>query len=76
MSKLILSIYQSFLVFYTFLDSAYIIFMAPFYRAAAIYYYFVLVVGLFIFNALIPYLGAVYTVLDLDEFCLETVLKI
>ena len=70
------SIHQSFLVLYTFLGPAYIIFIAPFYRAAAIYYYFILVIGPFILNILMPYLGAIYTVLDFNKSYLKIVLKI
>ena len=70
------SIHQSFLVLYTFLGPAYIVFIAPLYRAAAIYYYPVLVIGPFILDILMPYLGAVYTILDLDKSCLEMALKI
>ena len=50
--------------------------MALPYRAAAVYYYLVLVVGLFILDVLMPYLGAIYIVLNLDESYPETALKI
>ena len=76
MSELILSIYQSSLIFYTFLSPAYIVLIVLPYRVAAVYYYLILVIGLFVLNALMPYLGAIYTVLDLDKSCPETVLKI
>jgi len=46
------------------------------YRAAVVYYYLVLVTGPFILNVLTPYLGAVYTILDLSKSYLGTVLKI
>ena len=75
MSKLVPSMHQSSLVFYTFLGPVYIILIALPYRAAIVYYYLVLVVGLFIFNTLMPYLGAIYIILDLDESYLETALK-
>jgi hypothetical protein len=67
---------QSSLALYTFPSPAYIVLIALPYRAAAVYYYLVLVTGLFIPNALTPYLGAVYTILDLSESYLGTVLKI
>ena len=49
--------------------------MALPYRAATVYYYLVLVVGLFILDALMPYLGAIYTVLDLNKSYPEIALK-
>ena len=70
------SIRQSFLALYTFLGWAYIAFIALPYRANAIYYYLIPVAGLFILNALTPYLGAIYTILDLSKSYLETALKI
>jgi len=76
MSKLIPNMRQSFLVLYTFLSLAYITLLALPYRAATVYYYSVPVVGPFVFNILIPYLGAIYTILDLSESCLGTALKI
>jgi len=66
---------QSFLVLYTFLSLAYIVFLALPYKVAAVYYYLVLVMGLFVLNALMPYLGAMCTVLDLGEFYLGMALK-
>jgi len=66
---------QSFLVLYTFLSLAYITLLALPYRAAVVYYYLVLVTGPFILDILIPYLGAVCTVLDLGKSCLGIVLK-
>ena len=76
MAELILNIRQSSLAFYTFLGPAYIVFIAPPYRAAAVYYYLGLVIGLFIFNILTPYLGAICTVLDFGKSYLRTALKI
>ena len=69
------SMRQSFLVLYTFLSPAYITLLALPYRAAAVYCYLVPVAGLFILNTLMPYLGAVYTILDLSKSCLGIVLK-
>ena len=65
---------QSFLALYTFLDLAYIVLIALLYRAAVVCY-LVPVLGPFL-NALTPYLGAVYTILDLSKSCLGTALKI
>ena len=59
-----------------FLGLAYIILIALPYRAAAVYYYLVPVIGLFIPNILTPYLGAIYTILDLSKSYLGMVLKI
>jgi len=70
------SIRQNFLALYTFLDPAYIIFMALPYIAATVYYYLVPVISLFIFAILTPYLGAVYTILNLSKSYLRTALKI
>ena len=67
---------QSSLALYIFLGPAYIVLIALPYRAAAVYYYLVLVVGLFIPNVLTPYLGAVCTILDLSKSYLGTALKI
>jgi len=75
MSELVPGMCQSFLVLYTFLSLAYIALLALPYRAAVVYYYLVLVAGLFILDALMPYLGAVCTVLDLGESCLGIALK-
>jgi hypothetical protein len=69
-------IYYSFLVLYTFLNSAYIVLIVLPYRVATVYYYLVLVMGLFILNTLMPYLGAICTVLDLNKSCPEMALKI
>ena len=76
MSKLILGIRQSFLALYILLGLAYIVLIALPYRAAAVYYYLVLVIGLFVFIALTPYLRAVCTILDLSKSYLEIALKI
>ena len=76
MSKLILGIRQSFLALYILLGLAYIVLIALPYRAAAVYYYLVLVTGLLILAALTPYLGAVYTILDFSKSYLRTALKI
>jgi len=70
------SIYQSFLALYTFLDLAYIVLIALPYIAAIVYYYSIPVTGLFILTILTPYLGTIYTVLDLSKSYLETALKI
>jgi len=75
MSKLILGIRQSFLALYTFLDPAYIILIALPYRAAMVCY-LAPVLGLFVLNALTPYLGAMCTILDLSESYLGMALKI
>jgi len=58
-----------------FLDLAYIVFIALPYRAAVVYY-LAPVLGLFVLNILTPYLGAVYTILDLSESYLGMALKI
>ena len=58
---------HNFLAFYIFLSLAYIIFIAPSYKMAVIYYLSP-VAGPFVFNILIPYLRAVYTILDFNEF--------
>jgi len=75
MSKLVLGIRQSFLALYTFLDLAYIVLIALPYRAAVVYY-LAPVLGLFVLNTLTPYLGAIYTILDLGESYLGIALKI
>ena len=67
---------QNSLVLYTFLSLAYIVLITLPYRAAAVYYYPVPIIGLFILDALMPYLRAIYTVLDLNESCPEIALKI
>jgi len=74
MPKLILGMRQSFLALYTFLDLAYIILIALPYRAVVVYY-LAPVLGPFILNTLTPYLGAVYTILDLSQSYLGTALK-
>jgi len=66
---------QSFLVLYTFLSPAYITLLALPYRATTVYYYLVLVIGPFILNTLMPYLGAVYTILNLSKSYLGMALK-
>jgi len=76
MSKLIPSIHQSFLIFYTFLNPAHITLLALPYKAAAVYYYLMPVIGPFILNTLIPYLKAIYTILNLSKSYLGTALKI
>jgi len=67
---------QSFPALYTFLGPAYIVLIALPYRAAAVCYYSVPVVGPFILAILTPYLEAVCTILDLSESYLKTALKI
>ena len=67
---------QSFLALYILLSLAYIILIALPYRADTVYYYLVPVINLFILAALTPYLGAMYTILDLSEFYLGMALKI
>jgi len=76
MSELVPGMRQSFLVLYTFLSPAYITLLVLPYRAAAVYCYSVLVIGLFVLNTLMPYLGAIYTVLDLNKSYLGMALKI
>ena len=76
MSKLMPSIRQSFLALYTSLGPAYIILIALPYRMVVLYYYLVPITDLFVFNTPMPYLGAVYTILDLSKSYLGTVLKI
>jgi len=76
MSNFISSIRQSSLALYTFLGPAYIVFIALPYRAAAVYYYLVPVIGPFILNILTLYLEAIYTILDLSKSYLRIVLKI
>jgi len=70
------SMRQSFLALYTFLDPAYIILVALPYIIATVYCYLVPVIGLFILTTLTPYLGAVYTILNLSKSYLGTALKI
>jgi len=70
------SIRQSFLALHTFLNLTYIIFIALPYIAAAVYYYFMPVISLFIFAALTLYLKAIYIILDFSESYLGTALKI
>jgi len=76
MSEFVPGMRQSFLVLYTFLSLAYITLLALPYRAAVVYYYLVPIVGPFVLNILIPYLKAIYTILNLNKSCLETALKI
>ena len=66
---------QSFLALYTSLGLAYIILIALPYRTAILYYYLVPITYLSIFNALTPYLRAMYTILDLSKSYLGTALK-
>ena len=76
MFKLIPNIRQSFLALYTFLDLTYIIFITLPYIAATVYYYLMLVTGLFIFIILTLYLKAIYIILNLNKFYLGIALKI
>ena len=70
------SICQSFLALYTFLDPAYIIFVALPYIAATVYYYLVPVIGPFILAILTPYLETTYIILNFNNPYLKTALKI
>jgi len=70
------SIRQSFLALYTFLNPAYIIFIALPYITATVYYYFMLVISPFIFIILTPYLKTIYIILDLSKSYLGMALKI
>ena len=71
MSKLVFGIYQHFFALGTFLGLA----VLP-YKMAVICCYLVLAIDPFVFNALMPYLKAIYTILDFNESCLGTALKI
>ena len=75
MSKFVPSIRQSFLALYTSLGLARIILIALPYKMAVLYYYLVPITDLSIFNALTPYLRAVYTVLNLSKSYPGTALK-
>jgi len=69
------SMRQSFLALYTSLGPAYIVLIALPYRTAVLHCYLVPVVDLSMFNALTPYLRAIYTASDLSKSYLEMALK-
>ena len=64
----------SFFTLYIFLNLVYIASITPSYKIIIIYY-LLLVAGPFILNILTPYLGIIYTILNLNKFYQETVLK-
>ena len=59
---------HNFLALYTFLSLAYITCVASFYKTAVIHY-LLPVTGPFILNVLMPYLRAVYIILDFNKSC-------
>jgi len=70
-----LSICQSFLVLYTFLNPAYIAFIVLLYKIAEFYYYSMPIIDLLIFNILMPYLRVMCIILDFNKSCLKIALK-